>query len=55
MDKDKRDPFVGLGWRAEMVRLANLFIPFNPLSECGVSGAKQFCDDYKMTTFLQSI
>ena len=39
----------------EMVRLVDLHIPFNPLVECRVSGAKQFRDDYKMIFFLQSI
>ena len=31
MDKDERDPFVGLGWEVEIVRLANPHTPFNPL------------------------
>ena len=54
MDKDERDPFVGLGWEVEMVRLAGPHIPFNPSPECGMSGAKQFCDDYEITPFSQS-
>ena len=42
MDKDKRDPFVGLGWEVEIVRLADLHTSFNPSLEHGVSGAKRF-------------
>ena len=51
MDKDERDLFAGLGWEVEIVRLADPHIPFNPLSECQVSGAKRFRDDYEITPF----
>ena len=54
MDEDERDPFAGLGWEVEIVILADPHIPFNPSPECGVNGAKQFCDDYEITPFLQS-
>ena len=54
MDEDERDPFVGLGWEIETVRLADPHTPFNLSLECGVSGAKQFHDDYEITPFLQS-
>ena len=40
MDDEERDPFAGLGWEAEIVRLPDPHIPFNPLPERGVSGAK---------------
>ena len=51
---DKKDPFNDLEWETEIVRLTDLYIPFNPLSECRMSGAKPYWDDYKMTPFLQS-
>ena len=54
MDDDERDPFVGLGWEVEIVRLADLPIPFNPSPECGVSGAQRFRDDYEIIPFSQS-
>ena len=54
MDKDKRDPFAGLGWKVEIVKLADLHTPFNPSPEHGVNGAKRFHDDYEITPFLQS-
>ena len=40
MDDEERDPFAGLGWEVEIVRLADLHIPFNPSPERGMSGAK---------------
>ena len=40
MDEDERDPFVGLGWEVEIVRLADPHTPFNPSPEHEVSGAK---------------
>ena len=55
MDKDERDPFARLEWEVEIVRLADPHIPFNPSSECEVSGAKQFRDDCEITPFSQSI
>ena len=33
------------------MRLADPHIPFNPLPECGVSGAQRFRDDYEITLF----
>ena len=54
MDEDKRDPFAGLGWKVEIVRLVDPHTPFNPLLERRVSGAKQFRDDYEITPFSQS-
>ena len=54
MDNEERDPFARLGWEAEIVRLANLHIPFNPLPKRGVNGTKQSHDDYEITPFLQS-
>ena len=51
MDKDKRDPFVGLEWEVEIVSLANAHTPFNTSPESGVSGVKRFCDDYEITLF----
>ena len=54
MDEDKRDPFVGLGWEVEIVRLAELYTPFNPSLKRGVNGAKRFRDDYEITPFSQS-
>ena len=51
MDKEERDPFARLGWEVEIVRLVDPDIPFNPSPECGVSGAKRFCDDYEITPF----
>ena len=54
MDKDERDPFAGLRWEVEIVRLADPHTPFNLSPECGVSGAKRFRDDYEITPFLQS-
>ena len=54
MDEDERDPFAGLGWEVEIVRLADLHTPFNPSLEHGVSGAKRFRDDYEITPFSQS-
>ena len=51
MDEDERDPFVGLGWKAEIVRLVDLYTSFNLSPERGVSGAKRFCGGYKMTPF----
>ena len=50
-DEDERDPFARLGWEVEIVRLADPHTPFNSSQECGVSGAKQFCDDYEITPF----
>ena len=55
MDKDKRDPFAGLRWEVEIVRLANPHTPFNPSPERGVSGTKRFSDDYEIIPFSQSI
>ena len=55
MDKDERDPFAGLGWEVEIVRLADPHILFNLSPECVVSSAKGFRDDYEITPFLQSI
>ena len=40
MDEDERDPFDGLGWEVEIVRLADPHTPFNSSPERGVSGAK---------------
>ena len=54
MDEDKGDSFTGLGWRAEIVSLADLHIPFNPLLKGGLNGAKQLQDDSKITPFSQS-
>ena len=54
MDEDERDPFAGLEWEVEIVRLANPHTPFNPLPERRVSGAKRFRDDYEITSFSQS-
>ena len=54
MDEDKKDLFARLGWRIGIVRLAALHIPFNLFPKRRVSGAKQFCDDYKMIHFFQS-
>ena len=54
MDEDERDPFAGLGWEVEIVRLADPHTPFNPSPERGVSGAKRFRDDYEITPFSQS-
>ena len=53
--EEEQDPIEGLGWEAEIVRLADLHVPFNPLLEHGVISAKQYQDDYKMTPFSQSI
>ena len=36
------------------MRLADPHTPFNPWPERGVSGAKRFHDDYKITPFSQS-
>ena len=55
MDEDERDPFAGLGWEVEIVRLADPHTPFNPLPERGMSGAKRFRDDYEIMPFSQSI
>ena len=54
MEDDKRDPFVGLGWDVEIVRLADSHILFNLSLERGVSGTKRFHDDYEITPFSQS-
>ena len=54
MDEDERDPFAGLGWVVEMIRLADPHIPFNLLPKRGMSGAKRFCDDYEIVPFSQS-
>ena len=54
MDKDERDPFAGLGWEVEIVRLADPHTPFNPSPERAVSGAKRFHDDYEIKPFSQS-
>ena len=54
MHKDERDPFAGLGWEVEIMRLADPHTPFNPSPERGVSGAKRFRDDYEITPFSQS-
>ena len=51
MDKEERDPFAGLGWEVEIVRLVDPYTPFNSLSKRGVSGAKRFRDDYEITPF----
>ena len=51
MDEDERDPFTGLGWEVEIVRLADPHTPFNPSPESGVIGAKRFCDDYEIMPF----
>ena len=54
MDKDERDLFARLRWKVEIVKLEDPHNPFNPSPECGVSGAKRFCDDNEITSFLQS-
>ena len=54
MDEDERDPFAGLGWEVEIVRLADPHTLFNPSPERRVSGAKRFRDDYEITPFSQS-
>ena len=54
MDEDEGDPFARLGWGAKIVSLVNPHIPFNPSSKGGLSGTKQFRDDYEITPFLQS-
>ena len=54
MDEDKGDPFARLGWGVEIVSLADLHILFNPSPKGGLSGAKQFRDDYEIIPFLQS-
>ena len=54
MDKDKRDPFAGLGWKVEIVKLVDLHTPFNSSPEHGVNDAKRFHNDYEITPFLQS-
>ena len=54
MDKDEGDPFAWLGWGAKIVSLADPHIPFNPSPKGGLSDAKWFRDDYKITPFSQS-
>ena len=54
MDKDERDLFAGLGWKVDIVRLADPHTPFNPSLERGVNGIKQFGDDYEIISFSQS-
>ena len=54
MEDEEEDPFEGLGWGIEIVRLADPHIPFNPAKEHGVSGVKRYRDDYEMTPFSQS-
>ena len=54
MQDEEKDLFEVLGWEAEIVRVADPQVPFNPLSEREVSAAKQYRDDYEMTSFLQS-
>ena len=54
MDEDERDPFIGLGWEVEIVRLADPHFPFNSSSECEVNGAKRFRAHYEITPFSQS-
>ena len=39
-EEEEKDPFGGLGWEVELVRLVDLHVPFNLLLEYGVSGAK---------------
>ena len=55
MEDEEDDPFEGLGWGADIVRLADPHIPFNPAQEHGVSGVKRYRDDYELTPFSQSI
>ena len=33
MAEDERDPFAGLGWKVEIVRLADPYIPLNSSPE----------------------
>ena len=54
MDEDERDPFAGLRWEVEIVRLADPHTLFNPSPKRGVSGAKRFRYDYEITPFSQS-
>ena len=42
MDEDEGDPFVGLGWKAQIVSLVDPHIPFNPLPKGGMNSAKRF-------------
>ena len=42
MEDKEKDPFEGLGWEVEIVRLVDPHVPFNPTPERGVSGAKQY-------------
>ena len=41
MDGKERNLIKGLGWGSEIVQLVDPYIPFNSLSEYGVSGVKQ--------------
>ena len=52
MEEEEEDPFEGLGWGADIVRLADPHIPFNPAQEYGMSGVKRYQDDYELTPFL---
>ena len=54
MDEGGGDLFAGLGWRAEIINLADPHIPFNPSPKGGLSGTKRFWNDYEMTLLLQS-
>ena len=40
MDSKEKDPFRGLGWKLEIVKLADPHVCFNPSPECEVIGAK---------------
>ena len=55
MNNEKKDPWIGLGWKEEMIQLVDSNIPFNSSMECRASDAKQSHDDYMVTSFLQSI
>ena len=55
MYSEEKDPFKGLKWEVEIVRLADPHVPFNSSPKHGLTGAKQYRDDYKMTPFSQSI
>lgn len=51
--EEERDLFEGLRKGAETIRLLEFHVPCNPLREHEVSGAIEYCNEYKMIPLLQ--
>jgi hypothetical protein len=48
---NEKDMFIGLGWEINIKCLIDIHVPYNPLPKRDRNVAKQYGDDYKITSF----